>query len=98
MKILLRSFLKRLEVSFRFLLKPIAQDASDFIQIFKTPDLTLKDRSPALTDELVVETYGLNRMEIALTTLTGYLIFSIKEYLSIQHILDEKSRTHFLTE
>ncbi len=74
----------------------IAQDASDFVQNFKKRDLTLKDRSPALTDELAVETYGLDRKEIALTTLTAYLIFSVKEYLSFQHILDRKSRAHLV--
>jgi hypothetical protein len=72
------------------------QNASDFVQSFKRRDPTLKGRSPEWTDELAMETYGLNRKEIALTALKAYLIFSVQEYLSIQHILDKKGREHLV--
>ncbi len=77
-------------------LEAIAQDASDFIQSFKQRDPTLKARVPEWTDELAVETYGLNRKEVALTALKAYLIFSVQEYLSIQHLLDRKGRKHLV--
>jgi hypothetical protein len=43
-----------------------------------------------------METYGLNNKGIALTTLKAYLIFSVQEYLSIQHLLDKKDRGHLV--
>jgi hypothetical protein len=73
-------------------LEAITQNANDFIQNFKQRDPTLKGRIPEWTDELAVETYGLNRKEVALTALKAYLIFSVQEYLSIQHLLDKKGR------
>ena len=75
-------------------LQAITQNANDFIQNFKQRDPTLKGRIPEWTDELAVETYGLNRKEVALTALKAYLIFSVQEYLSIQHLLDKKGRKH----
>ena len=77
-------------------LEAIEQNANDFIQNFKQRDPTLKGRIPEWTDDLAVETYGLNRKEVALTALKAYLIFSVQEYLSIQHLLDKKGRKHLV--
>ena len=77
-------------------LEAITQNANEFIQNFKRRDPTLKGRLPEWTDELAVETYGLNRKEVALTALKAYLIFSVQEYLSIQHLLDKKGRKHLV--
>jgi len=74
----------------------LTQNASDFVQGFKRRDPALKGRSTEWTEELAMEAYGLNRKEIALTTLKACVVFSVQQYLSIQHILDKEGRGYLV--